>query len=178
MDDRSGKELDARSVRKSRKKEIETLIKHRVYDLVPRRIAIERCRVAGCKLIDVRWLDVDKAAPGEASDVQSRCVAKEFATSQRDDIFAGTPSLESAKLLLSMAATGNSKHRKQVMVMDVERAFLHAPMTEEMYINLPSEALSSGETEPMVGILRKALYGTRNAPQSWQEHITTILVQC
>ena len=133
--------------------------------------------MAGCKLIDVRWLDVNKAALGEPPDVQSRCVAKEFATTRRDDIFAGTPSLESAKLLLSIAATGAQTHQKQIMVMDAKRAFLHAQVTEEISISLSPEALSGDETEPVVGRLRKALYGNRNAPQNWQDRIAKVFRQ-
>ena len=49
-------------------------------------------------------------------------------------------------------------------------------MTREVYITLPEEA-QIGDTEPMVGRLRKAMYGTRDAPQNWQTHVTAILKQ-
>ena len=60
------------------------------------------------------------------------------------------------------------------MVMDIKRAFLHAPILWEVYINLPVEA-QGGDREPMMGLLKRALYGTRDAPQSWQHHISSVL---
>ena len=57
------------------------------------------------------------------------------------------------------------------MALDVKGAFLYAPMAREVYIQLPQEALLPGE-EHMVGVLEKAMYGTRDAPLSWQRHLS------
>ena len=53
-----------------------------------------------------------------------------------------------------------------MLVMDVKRAFLYAPVTREVFIELPVEALGPGE-EGMIGRLLKSMYGTRDAPQNW-----------
>ena len=94
----------------------------------------------------------------------------------RDDLFAGTPALEAIKVLVSIAASSRSggRPRKRLMAMDIKRAFLHAPMHREVYVRLPAEALEEGE-EPCVGLLLKAMYGTRDAPQHWQGHVTKVL---
>ena len=43
-----------------------------------------------------------------------------------------------------------------------------------MYIELPEEAKRPGEGD-VVGRLNRAMYGTREAPQAWQRHITKLL---
>jgi len=53
------------------------------------------------------------------------------------------------------------------MVLDVKRAFLYGDINDEIYIHLPPE-------DPMYGLgyvgkLIKAMYGTRAAPQVWQD---------
>ena len=174
IDDRNGETLEGKAVRRARRKEVETLREHKVYDKVPLRIAQERMARIGTKIIEGRWLDTNKAAVGLPPDIRSRYVAKEFVTTSRDDLFAGTPSLETAKLMISMAASGGRRWAQRVMVMDVKRAFLHAPTQREVYIRLPAEDME-GDSESMVGRLRKALYGTRDAPQSWQAHITAVM---
>ena len=174
VDDRSGKQLLNKLVQAARRKEIKTMEDMKVYVKVPRRVAVER----GAKIVDVRWLDIDKAEAGMPPDVRSRCVAREFATDARDDLFAGTPALEAIKMLVSIVASssGGRVPTKRLMAMDIKRAFLHADMTREVYINLPPEA-KEGDKEEMVGLLKKAMYGTRDAPQSWQAHVTSVLKQ-
>ena len=60
--------------------------------------------------------------------------------------------------------------------MDVKRAFLYAPVTREVFIDLPAEALGPGE-EGMIGRLLKSMYGTRDAPQNWQAYMTEVLIE-
>ncbi len=81
-------------------------------------------------------------------------------------------------MLVSIVASssGGRVPTKRLLAMDIKRAFLHADMTREVYINLPSEA-KEGDREEMVGLLKKAMYGTRDAPQSWQAHVTSVLKQ-
>ena len=103
---------------------------------------------------------------------------KEIAHDRRDDLFAGTPPLEAFKLLLSWMASSNRGHKSKehMLIMDVKRAFLHAAATREVFIELPAEAIKPGE-EGMVGRLLKSMYGTRDAPQNWQLHMTKVLVE-
>lgn len=175
IDDRTGEQLDSKLVARARQEEITTLKAHKVYRTVPRWYALERCRALGIRPIDVRWIDTNMAAPGMLPDIRARCVAKEFASTIRDDLFAATPSLESTKMPLSIAASHDRGRKRKIMVMDIKRAFLHAPILREVYINLPQEA-QKGDGELMMGLLHRALYGTRDAPQSWQHHITGTLL--
>ena len=61
------------------------------------------------------------------------------------------------------------------MVIDVSSAFLYADVLREIYIELP-ECDREGIAKGMVGMLLKALYGTRDAPLAWQEALTRFLV--
>ena len=95
-----------------------------MYVKVPERVAVTE----GAKILDVRWVDIGKADLGMPSNVKSRCVVKEFATTIRDDLFAGTPALEAVKLIISLVASSRRglAPQKRIMVMDVKGAFLHA----------------------------------------------------
>ena len=61
------------------------------------------------------------------------------------------------------------------MVLDIKRAFLHAPMQREVYIELPEEAKSPGDGD-VVGRLLKSMYATRDAPLGWQDDIAEYLM--
>ena len=53
--------------------------------------------------------------------------------------------------------------------MDVKCAFLFAPAKRKIYIELPSRDPRSSRR--VVGVLNRALYGTRDAPQLWGEEV-------
>ena len=54
------------------------------------------------------------------------------------------------------------------MVLDVKRAFLHGDIQRPVYIRLPAEDPKSC-VPGLLGKLRKAMYGTRDAPAVWQK---------
>ena len=51
------------------------------------------------------------------------------------------------------------------MLMDVGRAFFYAPAQRELRVEPPDEDKTAGADE--VGKLKKAMYGTRDAPMAW-----------
>ena len=59
------------------------------------------------------------------------------------------------------------------MIADVTGAFLYGLMTRTVFIELPPELGGNG---PMVGLLRKSLYGLRDAPLIWKRHLTGTLL--
>ena len=120
-------------------------------------------KAKGGKVIGTRWVDRQKGL-----EVRSRFVGQEFADGDpRDDLFAGTPPLWLARLLVSMAASDRSKY---LMSLDVSCAFLYAPMEREIFIKLPPEDPWYGMG--YVGRLLRALYGTRDAPLAWQKELS------
>ena len=77
----------------------------------------------------------------------------------REDLYAGTPPMAATRYLLSDTVSrgrGASKWKRKLMVLDVKRAFLHGIATRTLYVELPD-----------VGLLKRTLYGTRDAPVAW-----------
>ena len=56
------------------------------------------------------------------------------------------------------------------MVLDVKCAFLYGQIRRRVYIELPQQDSRSAD-KSVVGVLRKAMYGTRDAPQIWHEEV-------
>ena len=56
------------------------------------------------------------------------------------------------------------------MILDIKTAFLYGDSRRPLYMELPSEdpLAASGE---FVAKLVRSLYGTRDAPQIWQDHL-------
>ena len=93
------------------------------------------------KFIGVRWVDTNKGT-SEEPEVRSRLVGQEFATGpRRDELYAPTPPLAAARLLLSLCA---SKGRRgmgswRILLLDVKKAFLYGKISRNVYIELPQE---------------------------------------
>ena len=67
-----------------------------------------------------------------------------------------------------MAVSGDGTDK--LGVLDVSRAFFNAEITEETYVELPEELQS--QYPGMCWKLRKAMYGTRAAANSWAREYT------
>ena len=117
----------------------------------------------------VRWLDINKGDEVN-KEYRSRLVGQEFKRDKREDLFAATPPLEAKKALMSLAVIEGAGYKdgdwyngKCIDLIDVSRAFFHAEALREVYIQLPDEDYEEG----MCGLLKKSLYGTRDAAQNW-----------
>ena len=162
FDDVSGLELDPSKIRSARREEMDGFKKMEVYEHVLREDAK---RDKDGKFIGVRWVDTLK---GE--DVRSRLVAQEFAKKdKRNDLYAPTPPLSSARWLVSRCASGNrgGDAGRRLMLIDVKKAFLYGKIERSVYVDLPEEDEMS-KSGLYVGKLIKAMYGTRDAPAVWQ----------
>ena len=60
-------------------------------------------------------------------------------------------------------------------VLDFKRAFVYAECERELYIELRDEDDRKGKGD-VVGRLRKALYGTQDAPVLWQRLVRRIMI--
>ena len=109
---------------------------------------------------------------------KARLVAQEFADNTLwDELFAGTPNLTSVKCLLSRLHTRSHvepKHDKVLMLLDVKSAFLHGTCRCSVYIRLPPED-SHASRGDCHGRLLKAMCGTRDARQVWQDHLRVVM---
>ena len=173
-DDVSGKELDAGEVRRARLKEMEYVNEKGVWAKVDRKEALRQ----GWPIVSTRWIDINKG--DEQCPVhRSRLVAKEFADSDGDGLFAATPPLETLRVLISEAATTEKdKEEKVVMIADVSRAFFEAPVVRDICVELPQEAKSEEDQgKDIVGKLRLSLYGTRDAAANFQKTVREFMEQ-
>ena len=141
-DDRSGKKLDPKKVRQARDEELAEL-ERRVYVEAD----VEECvKVTGKKPIQVRWVDVDKGF----GVYRSRLVAKDFRLKNkiddREGLYAATPPLEVVKFFIMQAATKcRQEEVRKVMLIDITKAHLCAPIEGEEYVDLAPERAKAGK---------------------------------
>ena len=168
VDDSTGLVLDQKETMKARKLEMTSFKEMEVYDYIPRE---EARKDKDGKIVGVRWVDSQKG-----SLVRSRLVAQEFAgKDEREDIFAATPPLFATKVVISDAASRGDygKGNRVLLILDVKRAFLYGDIEDKVYIELPPEDAYYGQG--YVGILKKAMYGTRGAPHVWQKVVKRVM---
>ena len=79
-----------------------------------------------------------------------------------DELFAGTPSLTTVKLILHHAAMEGLE--QGIMVLDMKSTFSYRQIRRRVYIKLPQQDSRSGD-KSVEGIVRKAKNGTSEAPQ-------------
>ena len=106
--------------------------------------------------IKTGWADTNKGT-SECPNIRSRWVAKECNTG---------PGPEGVKLVISEAASNNQKGTV-LLVNDVRRSYFYAKARRRVYIELP-EGDGGGPGSRQCGLLRKSLYGTRDAAQNWE----------
>lgn len=120
----------------------------------------------GKKVIGSRWVFKTKlGADGQVDRYKARLVAKGFAQrkgSDYDETFSPVVRGESVRMILALAAQENL-HMHQ---MDVETAFLHGELQEEVYMQQPDGHESEGHEEQICR-LHCSIYGLRQSPRCW-----------
>ena len=147
---KTNEQLDKRMVAESRKRELGALCSQGALFVIPR-TALSPCT----KMARGRFVDDMKNGR-----VKSRFVAAEVARDVRHDVHAGTPALKVLRMIVSLAATRDGKHRpRSIAFYDIVAAFVHASIDEVVGVVPQDGLLEKGECF----LLLKALYGTRMA---------------
>jgi len=147
-------------------KEIESITKKKV--LQPAQLP------RGKKLLKTKWVyKVKYGADGELKSYKVRLVACGYAQIfgvDFDETYSPVIRLTSLRLLFAISAQlGLMIHQ-----MDVDTAFLHADIQEEIYIKPPEGfALPEGMN---CFKLKKALYGLKQSPREWYNNMNAFLL--
>ena len=171
-DDVYGRPFDKDRAIKARKFEMEFFKNMNVYSKVDRSVA----KRLGAKIITTKWIDTNKGDDANP-DYRARLVGREIKTSQRLDLFAATPLLESLRMVISICASNqHGQEPCRILSSDMKRAYFFAKAKRPIFIELPIEDREPGD-EDKIGRLNLSLDGTRDAAMNWQDEFTTTLVK-
>jgi hypothetical protein len=146
--------------------ELQALEKTHTWDLVdlPR----------GKSVIGCKWVyKIKTKSDGTIERYKARVVAKGYAQEYRIDYektFAPIARISSVRSLLAITTI----HQWPLFQMDVKNAFLNSDRTEEVYMQAPLGYLDCCDK---VCLLRRALFGLKQAPQAWFAKFSSIVHQ-
>ena len=152
------------------KKEHAALLKNETWTLVR--------RPRGRNVIKGRWTYRIKEGSSHADKIRkARFVAKGYSQNpmtdyDADKLFSPVAKTDSIRVLCSIAAAlGLHIHK-----FDVNAAFLHGELEEELYVEQPEGFIRKGE-EDLVCRLRKTLYGLKQSPRKWNEKFNSFILE-
>ncbi|XP_061477847.1 ubiquitin-like-conjugating enzyme ATG10 isoform X1 [Rhineura floridana] len=126
----------------------------------------------GKKAVGCRWVfKKKKASSGEVQRYRARLVAKGFTQQHGTDfdaVFAPVVKHESIRVLMKLAAM----QKMHINHYDIDTAFLHGDLKEEIYMDLPPGSVSQ---EGFVCKLHKSIYGLRQSARCWNEKLDSVL---
>jgi hypothetical protein len=145
--------------------EYNSLLKNQTWDLVP--------LPSGRKLVRCIWVYRTKSAvDGQISRYKSSLVSKGFQQVHGidyDETFALVVNMDSIHLALAIsAAKGWEVHQ-----MDMNNAFLHGDLSEEIYMEQPQGFMHDSS---LVYHLKKSLYGLKKALRAWYAKMDSYLL--
>ena len=144
------------------RREIEALEANNTWDLTtlpPRK-----------NVIDSKWVYKIMFKPnGEVERYKARIVARGFTQKEGEDFhetFAPVAKLVTLRTLLTIAVN----NEWIIQQLDVNNAFLHGDLSEEIYMKVPQGFAK--ENDQRVCKLKRSIYGLKQASRNWFEKFT------
>ncbi|CAI7797340.1 unnamed protein product [Closterium sp. NIES-53] len=148
--------------REAMDRELKALEERNTWKVVPINVARNKTILTG------KWVfRIKTKADGTIEKFKARWVVRGFDQEHGRDFtktFAPVSRHTSLRILLTVAAMKKKKLRQ----IDVANAFLYAPVDAEIFVELPHGTY--GEPNHVCQLL-KLLYGIKQAPRLWQQHL-------
>lgn len=146
-------------------KELEALYNNKTWSIVE--------LPQGKKPIGCKWIYKLKFNPdGTVARHKARLVAKGYSQVEGldyNETFSPVAKLTTVRIMLSLAAIKNLK----IHQFDVNNAFLHGDLEEEVYMEIPPGLHIKGEN--MVCKLHKSIYGLKQASRAWFQKLNKVI---